>query len=145
MDIISFLPLHRARIVFSQVTALPKARLAGNLHRSSHVAHRFAAPLHKSSTGLRTGKPSLPRHQPRLPPPLPGPEPRDARFMPTIGPLLPPKGATGQGGVGRAARLPQDPDDPATADIAVADDWQGPGASLAVLAGTGHMPSSGPA
>jgi len=51
--------------------------------------------------------------------------------MPTIDPLLPLQGKEGAA-VG-AARLLQDPDDPATADIAVADDWQGPGADTTLV------------
>jgi hypothetical protein len=43
--------------------------------------------------------PSLPRRQPRdCRRRCRAAQPRDARFMPTMGPLLPPQGATGQGG-----------------------------------------------
>ena len=59
--------------MFSQVTALPKARPAGNPRRYPHVAHRSTVPLHKSSTGLRTGKPWLAEAPAeRLPAPLAG-------------------------------------------------------------------------
>ena len=44
--------------MFSQVTALPQARPTGNPQRNPHLAHRFAARLHKSSTGLCTRGPA---------------------------------------------------------------------------------------
>ena len=73
-------------MVFSQVTALSKGRPTGNPHRYPHVAHRFTAPLHKSSTGLRTGKPLACRGASReIPAPLPGPGPQHVRFIPTMG------------------------------------------------------------
>lgn len=66
-------------MMFSQVSAPPKARPAGNPHRYPHVAHRSAAPLHKSSTGLRTGEPGLPVPAGRLPGPDSGPQRTGAR------------------------------------------------------------------
>ena len=131
MDIFSFLLMHRARIAFSQVTALPKARPAGNPRRYPHIAHRFAAPSHKSSTGLRTGKPWLAEAPAgRSPAPLPGT--RTAGRTVHAGDES--AAATGREGAGRGS--PGSPATPmiratagiAAAGIAASGDRQGPGA-----------------